>query len=210
MIHTAKTMLPGAPKDADDALRAYNADRRAKGLPPIAERAKGRALTAYISEARWVADCEECGAGIAVFDDGDSTCLGCGARWQVKMPPVNQRAAVEAALDERDERHRNWDPRRRDDSGGLIETAAFLRAETEIMRDVPVGITPAGFANPPVDLKILRPELAEVKDAKGVKLDALAKVLKTDQLWGDGPRVLAAVPQTDLDRALKTLKGGDV
>lgn len=199
-MKTAKDILYG--QDPDEALRVFNADRRAKGQPTVAGRVDPSSPTLYVNNDRWVADCI-CGAAVCPFESGEAVCLGCGRSYKLKFPP--QRAALEQALGERPRTEtRNWSPRR-DADGNLIETVQYLRAETEIMRNVPAFTVPVGRPVPPVDLKTLRPELAEARLTRAYRLDDVARLLKTDQLWGDGDRVLAAVPQAELDRILPAL-----
>jgi hypothetical protein len=67
-------------------------------------------VTAYISENRWVIDCE-CGAGnFADPDHGIACCFGCGAvHTNVTFPTAETRDAIERTLLERPRRgSRNW------------------------------------------------------------------------------------------------------
>jgi hypothetical protein len=199
-MRTAKDVLYG--QDPDEALRIANADRRAKGQTVIAERPEPSSPTLYVNHDRWVADCI-CGAAVCPFESGDAVCLGCGRRYKLKFPP--QRAAIEQALAERPRLEtRNWNPRR-DADGNLVETVQYLRNETEIMRNVPTFTVPRSWPEPNVDLKTLRPELAEATLTRPFRLDDVARLLRTDQVWGDGGRILAAVPQAELDRLLPTI-----
>jgi hypothetical protein len=199
-MRTAKEIVYGA--DPDDALRICNADRRSKGLPTVTARPEPLSPALYVNHGRWVADCI-CGASVCPFESGESVCLSCGRRYRLKFPP--QRAAIEQALAERPrEENRNWSPRRGAD-GNLVETVQYLRNETEIMSHVPMFTVPRSWPEPNVDLKTLRPDLAETTLTRAFRLDDVARLLRTDQVWGDGGRILAAVPQAELDRILPTI-----
>ena len=72
----------------------------------------GGATVAYVNHGRWVADCPECNAGIAVWPDHPLTACGeCGAVLTLEVPDADTRAAAEIVLSKRSvESVRNWRP----------------------------------------------------------------------------------------------------
>lgn len=91
-------------------------------------------VVAYINGSRWVADCPVCGGGMFCWDRNPrACCLECGSRFQVRWELPALRSAVIRALAARLPAHRNWDPRRLDADGMMVETVEFLRRENLLM-----------------------------------------------------------------------------
>jgi hypothetical protein len=66
-------------------------------------------LPAYVSDNRWVADCPNCGAGIAVWEGQARTpCLECGHEYAIDFPPEAERRRAERILARRPRKHRHW------------------------------------------------------------------------------------------------------
>jgi hypothetical protein len=98
---------------------------------PVVDRADE--VVAYINASRWVADCP-CGGAMFCWDRNPrACCLDCGSRYPVRWQPPAVRAAVIRTLAARPEPARNWDPRRVDEAGELLETVEFLRRENVLM-----------------------------------------------------------------------------
>jgi hypothetical protein len=109
----------------DIILARGNAERRARGMPPVVLVADARIVAAYVNHGRWVADCPECGGGIGGWPASpDGACLDCGHVYAVAYPPDWNRA--EDLLGRRPPRHRHW----RCDRG---ETVTELEAEDEVL-----------------------------------------------------------------------------
>lgn len=88
----------------------------------------------YINASRWVADCP-CGSGMLCWDQNPvCCCLGCGTKYSVlwQLPAV--RSAVIRTIANRPVLNRNWDPRRIDADGQMVETVDFLKRENVLMR----------------------------------------------------------------------------
>lgn len=87
----------------------------------------------YINHSRWVADCT-CGGGMLCWDQNPyACCLDCGRRFNVRWQPPVLRAAVIRTIATRQPQHRNWDPRRVNADGTMIEDIAFLERENVLM-----------------------------------------------------------------------------
>ncbi len=67
-------------------------------------------VTAYVNGSRWVADCQHCGAGIAVHPEWTTArCFGCGSIYAAVVFP-NDWQAVEDVLWARPTLAHNWQP----------------------------------------------------------------------------------------------------
>lgn len=87
----------------------------------------------YINASRWVADCP-CGSGMLCWDQNPHVfCLECGTRYGVRWQTPALRSAVIRLLAGRALQHRNWDPRRVDGDGMMVETPEFLGRENLLM-----------------------------------------------------------------------------
>lgn len=87
----------------------------------------------YINHSRWCADCT-CGGGMLCWDRNPyACCLDCGRRYKVVWQDPQLRSAVIRELAAREPQHRNWDPRRADKEGNMVETLAFLQRENLLM-----------------------------------------------------------------------------
>ena len=87
----------------------------------------------YINASRWVADCP-CGSGMFCWDQNPyACCLECGTRFKVLWQPPAERSAAIRVLAGRPVDNRNWDPRRVDKDGNMVETVEFLRRENALM-----------------------------------------------------------------------------
>lgn len=87
-------------------------------------RETGKTVTAYVSENRWVADCPECGGGIACWElNPYGCCLTCGAIYKVTYPKDHEAAAE--ILEARPPANRHWFPHRG-------ETLQHLEAENVV------------------------------------------------------------------------------
>lgn len=97
------------PGDSAAAYLAAVARREAKvGAPFVPNRT---ALVATVNHNRWVADCPNCAAGIALDPDAPDfgACFSCRRVYSaVAWPP--DRAAIEEALEPRPWKNRNWVP----------------------------------------------------------------------------------------------------
>lgn len=81
-------------------------------------------IPAYVNHGRWVADCPNCNAGIAVWPENPrALCLGCGFLYRIAFPDDTQ--AVEEALAPRRVEHRHWTP--------AGKTPDELHAENELI-----------------------------------------------------------------------------
>lgn len=90
-------------------------------------------LVPYINASRWVADCP-CGAGMLGWDQNPHVfCLECGTRYALRWQPPTLRSGVIRLLAGRAPQHRNWDPRRLDGDGMMVETLEFLGRENLLM-----------------------------------------------------------------------------
>lgn len=69
-------------------------------------------VTAYINQARWVADCLHCGGGIATWPAHPrGACLDCGRIYAVSFPQLRVLREGVAILEERNrEGAMNWNP----------------------------------------------------------------------------------------------------
>ncbi len=73
------------------------------GKPVVGE------VLAYVNYSRWVADCLNCSAGMALQPGVNQVvCLECGERYDVTWP--KDREAIEALLLLRPQRNRHWRP----------------------------------------------------------------------------------------------------
>lgn len=82
-----------------------------------------RTVHAYVSAARWVADCPACNGGIACWSENPrGACLSCGHIYTVTFPPEAER--IEAILEERPPRNRHW---------ALHESVDQLEAENTVL-----------------------------------------------------------------------------
>lgn len=82
-------------------------------------------VDAYVNESRWVADCVECGGGMAVDVAVElAACLDCGTVYTVVVPDAATIAAAEKVLGHRRPNERHWRP-----NG---ETVADLKAENAV------------------------------------------------------------------------------
>ena len=108
--------------------------------PPVARTVTTDEVVPYINQSRWVADCS-CGGGMLCWDrNGQTCCLGCGTTWSVAWQDPALRAQVIRLLAIREPQHRNWDPRRVDDQGQMIETPDYLERENLLMLGTPGGL----------------------------------------------------------------------
>ncbi len=106
--------------DFDGGLTKIKATLARRG---VAAAETDATVTAYVSESRWVAQCQRCPGGVAVWlDEGRGVCPDCGAIYRVTAP--QGRAEGERALVARPEANRNWQAHRG-------ETVAHLLAENE-------------------------------------------------------------------------------
>lgn len=111
-IQTALDLIkqPGGLPMRDKAdFERFNAETAAR-FGKIGQKASN-VVTAYINYNRWVADCPNCGAGIACVPDcSQAVCLECGERYDVSFPDATTREAIEALLLMRPQRNRHWRP----------------------------------------------------------------------------------------------------
>jgi len=67
-------------------------------------------VAAYVNHNRWVADCQNCGAGMALQPGVNQVvCMECGERYDVAWP--EDRDAIEGLLVTRPRKNRHWYPR---------------------------------------------------------------------------------------------------
>lgn len=136
MTKDQRHMLPGASEaqNADDIRQVWvnvlGDPRRPNRQQPVPD---GRTVTPYINQGRWVADCPNCGSGIACWDrNPEACCLGnrCGHVYTVAWQPAAVRAEVERVLAVRLEDHQNWEAQRG-------ETVEELKIENVLQLGVP-------------------------------------------------------------------------
>ncbi len=80
--------------------------------PPIATEIirDERTVVPHINASRWIADCPECGAANAVWDNNPTmVCLGCGRSFKVAWQPPKERAEAIRVLADWPELNRSWD-----------------------------------------------------------------------------------------------------
>jgi hypothetical protein len=89
---------------------------------------------AFVSDNRWVADCVNCGGGIACWTDNPrGCCLDCGSIYQIIFPTTEVMDAAVSVLELRPEMNRNWDP--------AFETPVALAFENVCNGDpLPAGV----------------------------------------------------------------------
>lgn len=108
-----------------EAVRAVCAEHLARRS--VAPHKTGRTVPAYVSDNRWVADCE-CGAGIACWEQmGEACCLLCGAVYDVDWSANTPDAMT--LLRARPLQARNWAPHKGD-------TLRELEEENRVMLGV--------------------------------------------------------------------------
>lgn len=123
-----RAILPAMLAPAGDAAQILDWFRTVCAAQGQPVRTAEIAITAYVNEGRWVADCL-CGAGVAVDpDEGFAYCLAaeCG-RWyavgQIVLPKPAAVAALDAVLSERRRLNQQWRPG---------ETIERLQAENDV------------------------------------------------------------------------------
>lgn len=105
----------------------------ARKEPPLEIHDAADPVVPYINASRWVAGCA-CGGGMLAWDQNPyCCCLECGARYGVRWQPPALRSAVIRELAGRPVENRNWDPRRLDGDGLMVESVEFLRRENVLM-----------------------------------------------------------------------------
>lgn len=115
-------------------LEAFWQSTLSRREPPVEIVDDPTEVVAYINASRWVADCVCDGGAMFCWDRNPrACCLLCGRRFFVRWEPPAVRAAVIRELAGRPEPNRNWDPRLRDELGGLVETPEFLHRENVLM-----------------------------------------------------------------------------
>jgi hypothetical protein len=68
-------------------------------------------LAAFVSDNRWVAECANCGGGIACWEGNDrGLCLDCGHLFRITFPPQETLAEAVALLTVRPPKNRHWHP----------------------------------------------------------------------------------------------------
>lgn len=93
-----------------------------------------RELVPYVSKSRWVADCPECGGGVALWDENPrACCLNCGAVYtQIAWQPPTVRAEASRLLAAREHRHRDWFPHKGETTHRLeTENLVIFGVKTE-------------------------------------------------------------------------------
>lgn len=115
----------------------------------------------YISKSRWVADCPECGRGLACWDENPAqTCLGCGAQYEAVWQPPTERSQAIRLLAARPVEHRDWFPHKGESVHRLaVENQLLFNAGVVVQNglDVPEGVTaPDEFISPWEYLEHLR------------------------------------------------------
>jgi hypothetical protein len=69
----------------------------------------GEAVTAYVDDSRWVAECLNCRAGMAAWPDHDEACcLDCGHVYRVRFPHPRVRRQLEELLNARPDPSTRW------------------------------------------------------------------------------------------------------
>jgi len=116
-----------------DEVVAFWIEALAAHRPPLPLRPATETVSPYINASRWVADCL-CGGGMLCWDRNPrAACLDCGAAYWCAWAAPDVRSAVIRFLAARPVSHRNWDPRRVNDDGTMIETVAFIERENVLM-----------------------------------------------------------------------------
>lgn len=93
-------------KDASGLPVRWTRHLRGLGLVPTPD---ARRLVGYINHGRWVADCINCGGGVACGPSlPEGCCLDCGHVFGIDYP-ADWRDAVRE-LEARPQRFRNWEP----------------------------------------------------------------------------------------------------
>jgi hypothetical protein len=105
-------------------------------------------VAAYVSDNRWVADCPNCNAGMALLPDVKQVvCLECGEPYSVTWP--KERQAIEDALTLRPRKNRHWFPHETIDDL-TRENDQHIDVLCKTMADEGIDVTPE------VAAKILR------------------------------------------------------
>ena len=115
MIHDQRLMLRARTVEQvrarwRETLARHNVEvREAAGLPLLSLTDDNRSVAAYVNHGRWVADCPNCAGGIACWaENPHGCCLDCFHVYRVLFP--DDRHEVEAALEARPVKNRNWRP----------------------------------------------------------------------------------------------------
>lgn len=133
LLTDQRTMQGAAPHETPEHIRAFW--ERSSRRPLIRSRKK---LTAYVSDGRWVADCRECGGGVALWrENPEAACLDCGAVYSsIEWPGTFDE--IERVLAARRPGQRHWRPQ----DG---ETLADLKVDNLIRGvaiEAPVALEP--------------------------------------------------------------------
>ncbi len=97
------------PEQVREFWKGYAAKMRETGRPYTLTRSR-RKLHAYVSDGRWVADCE-CGDGVALWrENPDACCLGCGTVYSNIEWPDEIEEAERVLSARRSAGDRGWRP----------------------------------------------------------------------------------------------------
>lgn len=90
----------------------------------------GRELLAYVSDSRWVANCDVCNGGLGVVPgEAAAVCWVCGSVFSIRFPEPPQMRAILEVLAPRAPRLRNWFP-----------TAEIARRHARFAPDTPESL----------------------------------------------------------------------
>ena len=108
---------------------------------------KATSLAAYVNEGRWVADCPNCGSGIALDRDwADGRCLGLAYGFVYPITWPSNADAIESALIVRNRLNQSW---------VTTETVSDLHAENTA-HGLPVDDTVVVLSPLPVPIVVVK------------------------------------------------------
>src|SRR5579859_5475028 len=172
-------LLPddGYPKIIDDQREMYHV-RTVEEARAYWTAACGEALVedkrqvhAYVSKSRWVADCPDCGSGIACWDENPQGCCGnCKRLFYIEWDPPTIRSHAIRLLHARPVQHRDWFPHKGDSVRQLaFENRALWGVDTVTRNglDLPANVdVPDNLLSPVEAFDLLRTQ--ERKKHRGV------------------------------------------
>lgn len=136
---------------------------RANPAPPIEPVRDEREVVPYINCSRWIAECHECAAAIAVWDrNPDMVCLACGRVYKVAWQLPALRSEVIRVIADWPTNNRSWDAHKGETVDELKLQAVLMQGVAPDLRNgliVAAGVTmPDDLTSPGEYLDRLRSE----------------------------------------------------
>jgi hypothetical protein len=103
------------PHETPEQVRAFweaFAESQRQAGRPFELRSSRKKLHAYVSDGRWVADCPQCGGGVALWrENPEACCLDCGSVYsKIGWPGEDEVAEAERVLAARPSNQLHWRP----------------------------------------------------------------------------------------------------